>query len=99
MNIGEDYHATVYHYFGTATPLLHYIPRGIPEFTNHGSLHTVNVLRYVDYLTKQYPLPFTKEEKFILALATIFMILDVLLIAKNITKHQSGFFREGNSMV
>lgn len=53
------------------TPLLHHIPRGIPEYTDHGVLHSHNVLRYVRDIVKEYPKKFTEEERFILALSAV----------------------------
>jgi hypothetical protein len=55
-----------------ATPLLHYVPSGIPGFTDHGTLHTVNVLRYIWHIEKEYPTKFTTEEKVILSLSSVF---------------------------
>ncbi len=53
------------------TPLLHRVSQAIPKFTDHGIIHTTNVLRHVHDLVLEYPVKFSNDEKFILALAAI----------------------------
>lgn len=55
------------------TPLLNRVSQGIPEFTDHGVIHTNNVLYNVCDLIKEYPIPvkFTEDERFLLSLAAI----------------------------
>jgi hypothetical protein len=55
------------------TPLLQRISQGIPNYTDHGIIHTNNVLRHVRDIVTEYPLTptFYSEEKFILALSAV----------------------------
>jgi len=71
LDLDEDDYTKVASIAVTVTPLLHYIPSGIPEFTDHGIIHSTNVLRYVRDIVKEYKAELTKEERFILALSAI----------------------------
>lgn len=55
------------------TPLLNRVSQGVPEFTDHGIIHTNNVLSNVCDLIQEYPTPvkFTEVERFLLVLAAI----------------------------
>jgi exopolyphosphatase/pppGpp-phosphohydrolase len=55
------------------TPLLNRVSQGVPEFTDHGIIHTNNVLNNVCNLIQEYPVPvkFTEDERFLLVLAAI----------------------------
>jgi HD superfamily phosphodiesterase len=86
LNLSEDYRDIVYNYFVLATPLLHYVPRGIPQYTDHGILHTTNVLNNVRNILNEYPVPFTIDEKFILALSCIFHDIGCLIDRENHNK-------------
>jgi len=46
------------------------MPRGIPEYTDHGVLHSNNVLRYIRDIMKEYPVELSEEERFILAICS-----------------------------
>jgi hypothetical protein len=57
------------------TPILNFIPRSIPQFTDHGILHSNNILRllakFQENQTKTLTsFSFTKDELFLLSLAT-----------------------------
>lgn len=65
------------------TPLLHWIPRGIPEHTDHGILHSTNVLRYIRDISNEYPIKFKEEERFILALSAVLHDLGCLTGREN----------------
>lgn len=73
LELSDDHRDNVTTISNLVTPLLQWIPRGIPEHTDHGVLHSINVLGYVNQLVRQYPVPngFTEEEKYIMALAAI----------------------------
>jgi len=71
LSLPEELKGNVITIANFITPLLHWIPRGIPEYTDHGVLHTRNVLRYVRDLVTEYPVEFYIEEKYLLALSAI----------------------------
>lgn len=71
MSIPDEFKANVITIANFITPLLHWIPRGIPEFTDHGVLHSTNVLRYVRDLVTEYEVKFHDEEKYLLALSAL----------------------------
>jgi len=51
-------------------PILAYVSAVIPEFTDHGKLHSENVFRYVCEIIKNYPVELTEPEKKLLVLAS-----------------------------
>lgn len=71
LKLTDDNKSVVIFVGNLITPLLHWIPRGIPEYTDHGILHSSNVLRNVRNLVTEYPVTFTEDEKYILALSAI----------------------------
>lgn len=71
MRLPEELKGNVITVANFITPLLHWIPRGIPEYTDHGVLHTRNVLRYVRDLVTEYSVEFFDEEKYLLALSAV----------------------------
>lgn len=50
--------------------ILNWIPRTIPEFTDHGILHSTNVVKYLIKINENCT-PFNQHEKFILSLASL----------------------------
>lgn len=71
LELTEEHRSFVITVATMVTPLLHWMPRSIPQYTDHGMLHSVNVLRYLRDLIRTYPFNFTEEEKFLLALSSI----------------------------
>ena len=50
------------------SPILAWIPSVLQEYTDHGKLHSENVLKNVRDLVAGYTLEINEEEKFLLAL-------------------------------
>ena len=65
---------------------LRHIPRGIPDFTDHGLQHSIRVLKYVGRIIKEYPVELNPEEKFIMALAAPLHDLGCLVRRDNHSK-------------
>jgi len=71
LKLTEDHKSFVVYVADCVTPLLHYIPTGIPEYTDHGFLHSINVLRNIRDIVHEYPVKSEEEEKLILTLSTV----------------------------
>lgn len=51
--------------------LLKYTQRAIPDFTDHGELHTLNVINNLHQIITGYDYPFTIEDRLLLGVAAI----------------------------
>jgi len=71
LNLSEEYRSNIITTMARVTPLLSYIPRGIPGYTDHGILHSINVLGFIQDVVKEYPVEFSEEERHLLALASV----------------------------
>lgn len=70
-----------------ANPLLAWIPSKMPYFTDHGILHSKNVLEKIIILLEQYPAAFNKDQKFLLALAAKLHDIGCIIDRTNHHKH------------
>lgn len=53
-----------------ADNILAWIPSILPDFTDHGKLHSQNVLKNIHDIIHEYPRKFTENEKFLLVLSS-----------------------------
>jgi hypothetical protein len=71
MQLEQEQYGIAVHLMIHVTPLLHRVSQAIPKFTDHGIIHTTNVLGYVQEIVHEYPAKFSNDEKFLLSLAAI----------------------------
>jgi hypothetical protein len=75
LGVAEKHHAVIQQLKGYVTPILSFIPREMPDYTDHGLRHSNNILahlsRFRTNLGVLFPtFSFTEEELFLLCLAT-----------------------------
>jgi hypothetical protein len=75
-------------------PLLDFLPRSMPKFTDHGTRHSNNILKLLvqfhENLTKTLPsFSFSKEELFLLALSAYLHDIGCIIGRKNHNKHSA----------
>jgi len=70
LDLPSGYKSGVQHTILMMRPLLHYMPRGIPEYTDHGVLHSQNLMTLLCGFVQNWAgEPFTNEERYLLSLA------------------------------
>jgi len=70
LNLPSGYKSGVRTTVLMVRPLLYYLPRGIPQYTDHGVLHSQNLLRLLcNFVNNWAGTAFANEEKYLLSIA------------------------------
>lgn len=103
IDLPTKYKSRVQHVIFLIRPLLHYLPRGIPRYTDHGVLHSQNLMRLLsNFLSNWTSTPFSDEEKYLLCLSVWLHDIGCLLGRKKhneksvkLLEHQRFSFIDG----